>query len=138
AEFCLDSHALMRFVVVAQTPADFNQWLADQVKPGAVPTGSGSQARGLQLFTGKANPAINCFGCHAVEGTSEGRVGPNLTHVGSRFNVGANRLENTPENLVKWISNPQNFKPGAKMPAWEGTIPPEDIKAIADYLESLR
>lgn len=138
AEFCLDSHALMRFLVVAETQGNFDQWLLAQSQPGAIPSGSGSLARGRQLFTGQANPAINCFACHAVEGTTNGRVGPNLTHVGSRVTIGANRLENTPENLVRWIKNPRAYKPGAKMPAWEGTIADEDIKAIADYLQSLK
>lgn len=142
AEFCLDSHALMRFIVVAEPQADFDRWLAAQAQPGVSPSANNSVARGQQLFMGQANAAINCFACHAVNGASAAaaapRVGPNLTHVGSRITIGANRLENTPENLVRWIKNPQAYKPGAKMPAWEGTIPEEDIKAIADYLQSLK
>lgn len=133
AEFCGDSHALMRFLVVAQPAADFDAWLANLAKPPINPTG-GSAARGQQVFFGNA-----CIGCHAIEGTTaQGRVAPNLTHFGSRSTLGANRLENTPENVVAWIDDPQQFKPGAKMPSWKGTLSDEDIRSIVDYLESLK
>lgn len=133
AEFCLDSHALMRFIVIARPENEFNQWLRDQAQQARTPT-TGSAARGFEVFMGNA-----CIGCHAIEGTNaQGRTAPNLTHFGSRLTLGANRLENTPENVVRWIKNPQAFKPGAKMPAWEGVLSDEDIKAIADYLESLK
>lgn len=133
AEFCGDSHALMRFVVIAQPESEFNQWLQGQAQQARTPTG-GSAARGFEVFMGNA-----CIACHAIEGTNaQGRIAPNLTHFGSRLTLGANRLENTPENVVRWIKNPQAVKPGAKMPAWQGVLSEDDIKAIADYLESLK
>lgn len=133
AQFCGDSHALMRFVVIAQPESEFNQWLQGQAQQARTPTG-GSAARGFEVFMGNA-----CIACHAIEGTNaQGRIAPNLTHFGSRLTLGANRLENTPENVVRWIKNPQAVKPGAKMPAWQGVLSEDDIKAIADYLESLK
>jgi cytochrome c oxidase subunit II len=133
AEFCLDSHALMKFIVIAEPQAQFDQWLALQAQPGASITG-GSVERGRQVFLANA-----CVGCHAVEGTAaQGRIAPNLTHFGSRITLGANRLENTPEHVFRWIQNPAQFKPGAKMPAWQGTLSDEDIRAVVDYLESLK
>lgn len=133
AEFCLDSHALMKFIVVAEPQPQFDQWLRNQGQPAPTAT-TGSVARGQEVFLGNA-----CIGCHAIEGTAaQARVAPNLTHFGSRTTLGANRLTNTPENLEKWINNPPRYKPGAKMPVWEGVLSQEDIRAIVDYLESLK
>jgi cytochrome c oxidase subunit 2 len=141
AEFCGSSHALMRFIVIAEPQATFDQWLADQARPAPNFT-TGSAARGQQVFMGNA-----CIGCHAIAGTAaQGRTGPDLTHFGSRVTIAANRLsKDDPENLVNWIKHPQKYKPGAKMPNWgEGTpgegvkLSDEDIRALADYLQALR
>jgi cytochrome c oxidase subunit II len=39
-------------------------------------------------------------------------------------------------NLVGWIIDPQQIKPGVHMPA--SAMDPGDLKAILAYLESLR
>ncbi len=133
AEYCLDSHALMRFIVIAEPEGQFNTWLQGQAQSATART-TGSAGRGQELFLGNA-----CIGCHAIEGSAaQGRTAPNLTHFGSRVSLAGNRLENTPENVVRWVTNPQQLKPGAKMPAFGGTLSEEDIKAIADYLHSLK
>ncbi len=48
-------------------------------------------------------------------------------------------MPNTPENLAKWLHDPQSVKPGAYMGEVikNGTIPDEDIDALVKYLESL-
>lgn len=92
-----------------------------------------------------------CVLCHAIEGTNAaGIIGPNLTRLGSRGTIAAGMLENTPENLVKWITDPVGVKPGSQMPGadygitYEGqTYPPlnlnqEQIRALAAYLSSMR
>lgn len=133
AEFCGDSHALMKFIVIAEPQGQFDQWLAGQAQPAAQVSG-GSVERGRQVFMANA-----CIGCHTVKGTAaQGAIAPNLTHFGSRITLGAGRLENKPENVFRWIQNPRQFKPGAKMPAWQGTLSDEDIRAVVDYLESLK
>ncbi|MFN8556660.1 MAG: cytochrome c oxidase subunit II [Dehalococcoidia bacterium] len=136
AEFCGESHALMRFRVIAQPEADFNQWLANQARP-AAPAAAAVQ-RGEQLFMGNA-----CIGCHAIEGTrAQGRTAPNLTHFGSRERFGADRRDSTPENLTAWIKKPSSIKPGALMPAFGqqngGALSDDDISAIVAYLQSLK
>ena len=75
-----------------------------------------------------------------------GILGPNLSLLGERTTIGAGYLENTRENLVRWIHSPQSFKPGAPMPGAAeegGGMPPtnlsdEEIQAVAAYLASLR
>jgi cytochrome c oxidase subunit 2 len=41
--------------------------------------------------------------------------GPDLTHFGSRTTVAAGLLENSKVNLHRWITQPNNVKPGNKM-----------------------
>lgn len=58
-----------------------------------------------------------------------------------RTTVGAASLENTPENLARWIADPQGVKPGNFMPdlfAEDDPQADEDVKALVAYLESLR
>jgi cytochrome c oxidase subunit 2 len=45
-------------------------------------------------------------------------------------------IDNSPTGLLRWISDPQHVKPGAKMPALGLSAP--DFRAIAAYLQSLR
>ena len=75
--------------------------------------------------------------CHTIAGTPAGsRVGPDLTHLAGRRTIAAGTLANTPENLAGWITNPQAFKPGAKMPPTALSAP--DLRALLAYLETLR
>jgi cytochrome c oxidase subunit 2 len=96
--------------------------------------------RGRALFTSRP-----CIACHAIQGVSQGVLGPNLTRFGDRWSVGAGALENTQENVEAWIRDPGAIKPGAKMPGARtegGGMPPtnlsdEEITAVAAYLLSL-
>lgn len=104
-------------------------------------------ARGRDVFFRESY----CVLCHAIEGTSAaGNIGPNLTRIGSRGTIAAGLMENSPENLAAWITDPRAVKPGAQMPGadygvtYEGqTYPPlnlneEQIRALAAYLSSMR
>jgi cytochrome c oxidase subunit 2 len=64
-------------------------------------------------------------------------VGPDLTHVGSRLSLGAATLSNDPEAFQRWIANTDHVKPGVHMPAF-GMLPPEDLRALAAYLDALQ
>jgi cytochrome c oxidase subunit II len=203
AEFCGESHAIMRMSVNAVEPADFDTWVgrmsgaapaamdaapaeaadtaaaaalaegadapvAEQQEPAVpaapppqqarigeipVPTGAGNPfvppmddaglvAEGERIFLGSA-----CVACHAVAGTTAvGALGPALTLYGSRPYVGAGAAENSLENVIRWIRDPQSMKPGARMP---GTLrgaagmPPTNltdaqVRAIAAYLLGLK
>jgi cytochrome c oxidase subunit 2 len=97
-----------------------------------------------------------CVACHAINGTpAQGRVGPNLTLIGARATIAAGRLPNTPENLARWIRDPESLKPGVEMPgtqsmmqiprgrdqmySWPATgLSDEQVAAVAAYLSSLR
>jgi cytochrome c oxidase subunit 2 len=131
AEFCGLQHANMRLVVFAEPEEKFHAWLDARRKPAAEPTTEG-QKRGRDVFLGSA-----CLMCHTVSGTTaQGRVGPDLTHVGDRPRIGAGTLPNTRGHLAGWVADPQSIKPGVKMPP--NPLPPDDLRALLDYLESLK
>ena len=131
AEFCGHQHAKMGFVVVAHPPDDFARWYAAQLTPARPPSDS-VQLVGHDLVVKGA-----CAMCHALSGTPAGsRVGPDLTHVGSRRTLGAGTLPNTRANLASWIRDPQAIKPGAKMPPQPLSAP--ELQAVVSYLEQLK
>jgi cytochrome c oxidase subunit 2 len=131
AEFCGYQHAKMAFLVIAEPAASFARWLTQQRDTAASPRDSLSR-RGREVFL-----ASQCPMCHAIAGTPAGsRVGPDLTHVGSRRTIAAGTLPNTRGNLAGWVVNPQSIKPGAKMPP--NALSPDDLQALLAYLETLR
>ncbi|MDO8544198.1 MAG: cytochrome c oxidase subunit II [Opitutaceae bacterium] len=186
AEYCGDSHAVMRFRVIALGPRDFNDWLEQQLQTGRTVQGnvaSADQPRAqfaslrtfkqneagisdrfdlqpLEAWKAKQAPEANedprlvargrelfsqkqCNGCHTIRGHGAGGItGPDLTHVGSRTTIAAGLIENTPEQLQRWIHNPSAVKPGNKMAVGyiqqKITLTPEDEVALVAYLLSLK
>ena len=132
AEFCGLSHANMRFRTFVETPTDFAMWQKAQLA-GPVPPPDNNQlvSDGEKIFA--TSP---CTACHTVEGISKGYLGPNLTHIGSRTTIAAGVLKNDPANLEKWITDPQEIKPGANMPGL--LLPGQKLDALVAYLESLK
>jgi cytochrome c oxidase subunit 2 len=130
AEFCGYQHAFMRFVVVAEPEAQFRRWIEAQRKSAREPT-TASQRRGRDVFLG-----ATCVMCHAIQGTAaRAKVGPDLTHVGSRPLIGG-ILPNARGHLAGWIVDPQRIKPGVRMPL--NVVKPTDLDALVDYLASLK
>jgi cytochrome c oxidase subunit 2 len=131
AEFCGESHALMKMLMVAAPQQDFEAWVARQQQPAAEPATELAR-EGREEFLRSA-----CIGCHRVAGTAaQGIVGPDLTHIGSRQKIAAGILDNTPENMARWLRDPESVKPGVLMPKL--ALTDEQIEKIAAYLESLK
>ena len=131
AEFCAQSHAKMKFEVVAVPEADFQTWLQQQNAPAATPTGAAFQ--GMQTFNG-----LPCIGCHSIKGNpaAVGTFGPNLTHFASRDRFAGNWLENNTENLHDWLKDPPAIKPGSRMPNYN--LSDDQINQLIAYLQSLQ
>jgi cytochrome c oxidase subunit 2 len=129
AEFCGVEHGDMRFNVIVDSPDQFQSWVKSQQAP--IPSLSGDAAQGQNDFMKGA-----CIGCHTIDGTNaKGKVGPNLTHFASRGVFAGGILPNTPDNVKKWLEDPQAQKPGTLMPNLH--LPPQEINALAAFLESL-
>lgn len=130
-EFCGLGHADMRLRVIAQTPEDFEAWVAGQQQP--VATGLAADAAdGEQLFVD-----AGCNGCHALESGLDAAptVGPNLTHIAGRTTFAGAIFENNAANLADWLADPAAAKPGAKMP--DLGLSSEQISALVAYLQAL-
>lgn len=203
AEYCGESHAVMRFRVIALAQEDFEAWVENQKKPARtieapaadIPVAQFASydmtrkkrnaagyttmfdneplkawttfqfpepeenaalvAKGRQVFKEK-----NCITCHTVRGhDGMGVNAPDLTHFGSRTTVAAGLLDNTKEQLHRWIMYPNDVKPGNKM--WVGVngmagyiaidpdtkratgerhinVNDEEARALVEYLHSLK
>ena len=131
AEFCGLQHAHMSFAVFADPPDRFRAWLANESRPRRAPTTTVGRT-GEQTFM-----TSQCASCHTIRGTkAQGAVGPDLTHFGSRTTLAAYLLKNDPNEVARWIDDPQHVKPGNKMPALGLTQ--SQIGQIVPYLESLK
>ena len=113
AEFCGESHAFMRFRVVAVSREDFDAWVEHQLSDAVRPSDPLSQ-QGHDLFM---SVEAECWACHTVRGSSlaYGDVGPDLTHYASRMHMASGIMDNTHENLVRWLTDPDDVKPGNVM-----------------------
>ena len=132
AEYCGEQHARMALHVLAQPVAKFDAWLAAQARPAAAPSGA-LLARGREAFL-----AQRCNACHTVRGVAEeSRLGPDLTHVGSRLYLGAGTLLNQPGAMARWVAHTQDVKPGARMPS-SPDMDTDTLNALAAYLEHLK
>jgi cytochrome c oxidase subunit II len=131
SEFCGDQHAWMRFIVVAEPEAQYQAWLVAQAQPAQMPDGA------IALAGRSFVVSQTCLNCHEIRGTNAAvAAGPDLTHVASRRQLGAGVLENTPQTLEQWLSNPGQYKPGCMMPNF--TLNEEQLREVTAYLESLR
>ena len=145
AEFCGEAHAQMRFRVIALAPAEFEAWKAAYKVAPVVSTTTidvlgvtGDPARGAAIF---ANPKKLCMTCHAMDGTKAiAKIGPNLSHYGSRETIAAGVLPYSTENLAKWLSNPEAAKPGNKMAGAikPGTLTNQEIADLVAYLDGMK
>lgn len=143
AEYCGTQHASMALDVIALPRRDFDAWLARQAAPAQDAAATGAHglaggengtpvAHGRTVFI-----AARCHACHTVRGVVDGGAnGPDLTHVASRLHIGAGALPFSRASLLGWIANPQAVKPGVRMPPSD--LPPEDLQALAAWLERLQ
>ncbi len=95
-----------------------------------VPGGDPARGQGALLGYG-------CSSCHRIPGVSgtTATVGPPLAQFAERRYI-AGELPNTPDNLIKWIMDPNSIEPGTAMPNLG--VNEAAARDIASYLYSLR
>jgi cytochrome c oxidase subunit II len=132
AQYCGTQHAKMLLRVYAQSPEDFAAWIKQQQRPAEQDVSANpTAAEGRSVFLNSA-----CINCHTVAGTvATGRFGPDLTHLASRDTIASGPVQNTPENLRKWIADPNSMKPGVLMPSMH--LNDHDLDVITAYLTTL-
>lgn len=81
----------------------------------------------------RAIRAYGCGSCHTIPGVrgADALVAPPLVHWSERTYI-AGQLTNTPDNLMRWIQDPQAVEPGTAMP--DLGVSPEEARNIAAYL----
>lgn len=111
----------------------------------------GDPARGLKTFS-----STLCIACHAVKGNpmAGATVGPNLTHIASRYTIAGALYPNDTTHLRLWLKNSRLMKPGALMPSLglgqydpvtklvvspgAGGLSDQQIADIVAYLQALK
>jgi cytochrome c oxidase subunit 2 len=158
AEYCGTQHGNMRFSVHVDSSNDFQTWVTQQQQAAIKPANGSLATQGAQIFQQQ------CSSCHGIVGvdmqsyqdpkvacnapSAQCKIGPNLTHFGSRSLIAGGVLTNNKDqcdpnnpnlmqdcNLAKWLNDPQGIKPGSDMVI--GQLDPSQIKALVAYLESL-
>jgi len=131
AEFCGLQHANMALDVRVDDARGFAAWYAHQLQP-APALADPRAVAGQQIFN-----STGCALCHAVAGTDAGgRVGPDLTHLGSRRMLAAGTLPLDRMRLASWIADPQRYKPGTNMP--KVPMRSHELDAVVEYLMELK
>lgn len=131
AEYCGAEHAWMRIRVIAESDDRFEQWAQRQKQIPSAPS-SYDAAQGAKLFRERT-----CANCHAIAGTSASAlIGPDLTHICSRETLAAGAVQNTPDNLARWVHHPSQYKPASNMPDLQ--LSDQDVRQLTAYLETLR
>ncbi|HUO99961.1 MAG TPA: cytochrome c oxidase subunit II [Gemmatimonadota bacterium] len=126
AELCGTSHANMRLKVFVDEPDAFAEWVRGQRSLAA------PDSAGFQTFL-----VSGCAACHAIGGTlAQGRMGPDLTRVGSRTTIAGGILPNTPQAMSGWLRHPDSVKPGALMP--DLNMAEDRISTLVGFLQGLR
>ena len=129
AQYCGTQHAKMLLRVYVDSRDAFDAWIAEQSRPARV---NDTVASGRRIFQ-----TTSCVNCHTILGAgANGRFGPDLTHLMSRDTIASGAAPNTPENIRRWIRNPDDLKPGSRMPAMN--LSDRDLDAVTAYLTSLR
>jgi len=100
--------------------------------PSLHPHADGDAERGRALLD-----QYGCSGCHRIPGVraATGIIGPSLDRLGRRVYI-AGVAVNSPEELARWIRDPQAVKPGTAMP--NAHVSEEDAHDIVAYLYALR
>jgi cytochrome c oxidase subunit 2 len=129
AEYCGTQHAHMLIRVIVHQPDEFEQWVKEQLQPGAQAT---TAPEGRKVFF-----ANSCVNCHTIRGTSaQGKFGPDLTHMMSRQTLASGTTPNSANSLRAWVRDPQEVKVGCLMPNMQMTD--EEVDQLVAYLQTLK
>ncbi len=117
-------------------------------RPGSLAVGPVSPETGKQLFSTKT-----CVACHTVASVpgAVGEVGPKLDGIGDtskhpKIATGQDQpcqgcavtagIDNNPDGLKRWLSNPPGVKPGTQMPNL--SLSAREIDSLILFLQTLK
>jgi cytochrome c len=119
--------ALLFVVALVGVGYEYAEQRSNMRSHAAAATG-GNPRRGEAMFI-----QYGCGSCHAAKGvrTATGNVGPPMDGVAKRAII-AGRLANNPDNMQKWIRDPQQVSPGTAMP--DLNVGAEDARDMTAFL----
>ena len=119
-----------RFVLFASTMALLA--CKDEVQKWSRALTAGDPDRGKTALS-----TYGCIACHSIPGVpgSNALTAPPLIGISQRSYL-AGMLENTPENLRRWIQHPRQVNPHTAMP--EQGVTNQDAADMAAYLYTTR
>lgn len=134
AEFCGAGHSSMKALIKAVPEAEFDKWLSSE--------GGGEMTlaeRGKQLYAANA-----CIGCHSADGSKS--VGPSFKGIwGHDQAIEGGPTVKVDENYIRESILDPNAKIAAGfaaskgvMPVFAGTLSEDDIKAIIEFIKTLK
>ncbi|MHC2337657.1 c-type cytochrome [Bradyrhizobium sp. USDA 4454] len=106
-------------------------------------TGYGNAASDVQNSNGNSRrgadlvKSYGCGGCHEIPGIAhaDGNVGPSLRRIATRTYI-AGFIQNSPDNMMFWIEDPQRMLPGNAMPS--SGMSQDDARDISAFLYTLK
>ena len=118
---------LLLIVVIGGIVKDYTHERREMWTHAAAITG-GDPARGEAMFID-----YGCGSCHGLKHVRKatGTVGPPLDGIAIRTMV-AGHLDNSPENVQRWIRDPQAISPGTAMP--DLNVGQRDARDITAFL----
>ena len=135
-EYCGTSHSRMMTTLRVVSQQDFDKWLTEEADVGMLPVAD----RGAKIFKTRA-----CASCHNVA-TEARLVGPGLYKLfgsegheledGAKITADENYLResilNSQAKIVK------GYGPRSAMPAFQGQLSEGDVKALIEYIKTLK
>ena len=104
----------------------------DYEREASLMTHGGDPAKGRVLIQ-----EYGCGSCHKIPGVpgATGGVGPSLAGVQTQSYI-AGVLQHTPDNLVRWVRDPQGVNPRTAMPNLN--VSESDARDIVAYLYTIK
>jgi len=132
--YCGDGHSNMNAQLIVMDPREYAEWAK----------GGGEKGREDEPLPKRGERVVGnagCLNCHAISGKE--KIGPNLGGVfGSKVPLEGGKTAVADEEYLR----ESIVDPGAKvvkgypnvMPTYKTSLPPEDVRAVVEYLKELK
>ena len=135
--YCGTGHSNMLARLIVMPPREYAEW----VEHGGREGGEAKGEEPLHERGGRVVKGAGCLNCHAVDGKE--KIGPNFRGLyGSKVPLEGGKSVTADEEYLR----ESIVDPGAKvvkgypnvMPTFKASIPPEDVKAVVEYMKTLK
>jgi cytochrome c oxidase subunit 2 len=135
--YCGTGHSNMLARLIVMPQGEYAEWVEQAGREG----GEGAEHEPLAVRGERILAGAGCLNCHAVDGKE--KIGPNLRGLyGSKVPLEGGTIVTGDEEYLR----ESIVDPGAKvvkgypnvMPTFKASIPPEDVKAVVEYMKTLK